>query len=176
MLFETLKLIFKSSNVKRYHIHPVIGEQNIAHHSWRLVMLLYYIVGNPSGNLIKAALLHDVPEVVTGDTPYTAKKLSIDLKRALDQMEQAFLSNNDLEIILFDNEKSILKMCDMLELIWFCREQIDLGNANFTSMFDRGMNIAKKLIREDEGLASYNSKILSILEQISIPGGTLYEY
>lgn len=174
---DTLKLIFKSSNVKRYHIHPVVGEQNIAHHSWRLVMLIYFTVKNPSPNLIKAALLHDAAEVITGDTPYTAKKLSLDLKRALDAMEKRFYEDNELNINLFENEQLYLKACDMLELLWFCKEQLDLGNANFTTMFDRAMEILQRTCDTDQsGDFQFWEKVLKITEQLAIPGRTIYEY
>lgn len=175
MRLDSLKMIMQSSNVKRYHIQPIIGEQNIAHHSWRLVMLLYYTVVNPSPALIKAALLHDVAEIITGDTPYTAKKLSLDLKRALDAMEQKFYKDFELEVDLHEPEKMSLKICDMLELIWFCREQIDFGNAFMANMFDRAKAALDKPLQDPDLCPVFVKNVKHIIEILSIPGGTIYE-
>lgn len=139
-------------------------------------MLLYYTLDNPSPNLIKTALMHDCAEVVTGDTPYTAKRASLDLKRALDAMELRFTQDNQLEVILFEPEKLYLKTCDMLELVWFCREQIDMGNANFVKMFDRGTAVVTSLIGDKELPITFRERVKKVLEQLSIPGGTIYEY
>lgn len=173
---DTLTLVFKSGNIKRYHIHSVIGEQNVAHHCWRVVMLLYYTVPNPSPNLIKAAMFHDCGEIITGDVPYTAKRDYVELKRMLDGIEKKFEEDNQLKFNIDTTEEVYLKVCDMLELAWFSKEQIDLGNKNFVAMFNKASLIVERLIKDYDISETFKSKVLDILQTLAIPGGTIYEY
>src|SRR5688500_16871066 len=62
-------------NVKRFHNEMTSFENLVATHSWGVAMLCDVLTGHePSVNLLRWAMYHDLAEQVTGDVPYTAKK------------------------------------------------------------------------------------------------------
>ena len=40
---NAIEIQFRASNIKRYHIDPITGEQNVGHHSYRVAQLVRYL-------------------------------------------------------------------------------------------------------------------------------------
>jgi 5'-deoxynucleotidase YfbR-like HD superfamily hydrolase len=136
---NTTELIEKNGRVTRYHTERVLHPETIAEHSWGVAMLCIALTnGNPSMNLLKAALYHDLAEHVTGDTPAPAKWNSPKLKEALTDIEWAFHKSTKTEVELTDDEMEIFKMADMLQLCIYCQSEWSMGNRTLTKIWHNG--------------------------------------
>ena len=138
-----------AAHVKRYHTIQTIGNQSVAEHSFHVAMLCLEIcklnnVDCPA-ELLKAALFHDLPEYKTGDVPATAKWGSPGLKTLLDSLEDDVISEYGLEVYLTIEEATILKYADILELVMYCVDQMNLGNRNARIIASRGLVFANIL-------------------------------
>lgn len=127
-------------NVRRYHTRSVIGEQTVAAHSWGVAMLLLELCENPSAELLRAALVHDLAEYDTGDVPSTAKWQSPELKAALSRLEGRIEVELEIAVELSQEERFALKLADMLELCWHAYEQRKLGNRYAEEWWENGSN------------------------------------
>jgi 5'-deoxynucleotidase YfbR-like HD superfamily hydrolase len=109
--------------VQRCHIVRHSGSYSNAEHSWGVAMLLLQLFPDRT-DLLPAALSHDVPETLWGDTPTTVKppganRLEDETNRQLQLPAEGDLSPED---------HRILKGCDKLELYLWAREQCAQGN------------------------------------------------
>lgn len=136
-----MEIARSAHGVKRYHTECTIGTQSVAEHSFGVGMLVLYLTNNEaSGNLLRAALFHDLAEQYTGDVPSMVKWDNKDLKAMLDKIEDNFVKSLGVLQDLTAEEVVILKWADMLELLYFCLEQRRLGNLNATNIFIRAVN------------------------------------
>lgn len=143
--------MLEASNVKRYHTFSIIGGQNIGHHSHRVAIILWFLTdGMASGNLIKAALFHDLSEIETGDTPATAKWSYPSIATSLKTVESMFDTHYQIDVELTAREQFLLKVADILELMIFAVEQRRLGNLNAKRLWARGYNYLNKLRKDQE--------------------------
>ncbi len=128
---ERLKLQLEAGEIKRYHTHPIIGEQTVGSHTYGVVQLVRILANDLlSVELLCAALDHDVPELLTGDIPFTAKRMSTELKILIDNLEAKVIADYGLSPSLTAVEYNILKQADLLEMGFFAIRQIELGNKN----------------------------------------------
>lgn len=121
----SLESVFIAGGVSRFHLYPF--RQSVAAHSWGVAMILYRTVKNPSPELIKAALAHDLGEIVTGDIPAPAKWRNPELKHVMEDMEEKAIAAMGLETDLSSDELYRLKNADMLEGMRFCVRQMECG-------------------------------------------------
>ena len=128
-----------AGNVIRFHTVRTIKQTTVAHHSWGVCLILAHIC-DPSANLLKAALYHDLAESVTGDVPATAKWRSVPLVIALEQLERRFNTAHDIQADLTAEEVELLKWADMLELIMYANQEVSMGNQAFRDIRERGWN------------------------------------
>lgn len=110
--------------VQRCHTVRHQGSYSNAEHSWGVAMLLLQLYPEYPG-LLAAALVHDIPEAVTGDVPATVKHGSDD-----HEFDDYILSTWELPTLgaLTEKEKHALKTCDKLELWLWAREHLSMGN------------------------------------------------
>jgi len=116
--------------VKRYHTVRTLRTQDLAAHSWGVAALVLCIWPNPSAALLQAALMHDCPELRTGDVPATAKWSSAELSNALDVLEDEFYNEFKLPSSygISEPETKVLKWCDGAELVFWCLEEYAMGD------------------------------------------------
>lgn len=127
--------LWAAGRVKRWHAFPIIGEQNVADHSWGVALIVAEIAEEHlSVNLMRAALTHDAAELYTGDVPYQTKKRWPHLADALDKCETDVERAHNIDWILTEKQREILKWADMFELMLFAEAQADLGNRNVVEM------------------------------------------
>jgi len=137
---------YEAGRVKRYHTIDTVKEQTVADHTWGVLMIVRYLTGRPSWSLVEAALLHDVPEVVTGDVPAPAKWQSQQPCDALDEIESKVLDEMKAPMpALTSEEVLILKIADTTELLLKARREMDLGNKEFNNVSNRGLEHLFKL-------------------------------
>ena len=129
--------VLESSNVSRFHAVPGLAPQTIAQHSWGVAMLCQYFNPDCSKDLILAALTHDCTEMVTGDTPATAKWESPELKALLDKIESEVEQEWGIQFSLNILDKRLLKLCDGLEGMNYCLERRKLGELEASVVFYR---------------------------------------
>lgn len=128
----------EAGHTRRFHIHPTIGFQTVAEHSFHVAMLCTELYqGKPSANLLKAALYHDLGESVTGDVPGHIKWKQPKLTACLEALEEQFMVDNDILTIITSEEEIALKLADALELAFYCCDQLMLGNRGMADIYNR---------------------------------------
>lgn len=143
---ERIMAVREGGQTQRCHTFPHSSLYNVAVHSFNAasLLLLLYPKGQPSLNLIKAVLWHDVPERWTGDVPSPAKWASPLLKKIMDNLEQRIFEKLELATIfkeLTPEELNWLTAVDLLELYIWSREQEMFGNPNAAYMRNRIWNL-----------------------------------
>lgn len=126
-----LNMLRDGMNVERFHTIPSAGRQTVGHHTANVIGLLYlaYVPDLPPEYLLKAALVHDMPEAFTGDTPANVKRVR-GLALELDVIEAEYMYGTLWECNVYDNYGDILKVCDRLELVLYLNERIAAGCFN----------------------------------------------
>ena len=147
-----------AGRIRRLHIKPMNGdEQNIAAHSWGVTMILLDLFPAVSRSCLIFALRHDVPEIVTGDVPANVKWEHPVLQDTLEGIEERFLdkmswpkeskkhgvphlagSEN------WNNERLYIKIADRVELLFYCLEQIYMGNLLLMDVFKNARDKLKE--------------------------------
>jgi len=120
--------------VSRYHAGLALRPYNVAMHSYNAVSLLMLLHPNPSPNLIKAVLWHDVGERWIGDTPRTAMWMDAEFGEMYERLEKRILDKLELFSSLDPYELKWLKAVDTLELWLWTREELALGNQTVQQM------------------------------------------
>lgn len=145
-LLKWISKAIRGAAVKRFHTVPTIGEQTVGTHSFGVAMMVLAITEQKAGaDLLRAALFHDMAEQVTGDSPFTAKKAFPLLKSTLEVVEEDWNQKEYFHVDLSNRDKIVLKWADMLELLWYCKVQRDLGNTNMDRVFNNGCNFLNTL-------------------------------
>ena len=107
---------YLSGKVKRWHTRHSIPPQTTADHSWGVAMILLQFCPNPSAALLRAAIIHDCGELVTGDIPGNFKRSNPELTKSLDALEDKAVA--DLGIarpVLTSEEELWLDFADKFE-------------------------------------------------------------
>jgi len=138
--YEKLETIYDAQFINRYHTVPLGGlRQTVSAHSYAVVVLLDQLWDNCSTNLLLSALYHDVPEIVLGDVPATAKWSYPEVQKAFKKAEQKVMKDLDIDFVLTDRELNRLKMADMLELVMYCHKLND-SNPRMKLIMQTGVN------------------------------------
>jgi 5'-deoxynucleotidase YfbR-like HD superfamily hydrolase len=144
--------LWHSGRVKRWHAFPIIGEQTVADHAWGVALIVAEIAEDElSISLLKAALTHDSPELLTGDMPYQTKKRWPELAQTLLTAEMEVEREYGIDFHLNVKQREILKWADMFELLMFADAQRNLGNRNVVEM----QRLAYSLVTEAPTVSAY---------------------
>lgn len=129
-MIRKVGLLRNGGNVKRWHTHPLIGEQTDAAHSWGVASLYLLLCPEPTMTLLKAMMWHDMAEQEVGDTSSPALMRNPALGTAYVEAEKKYLEAKFGLVVgmLAREERAWLDGCDKLECFLFCREQLFLGN------------------------------------------------
>ena len=133
-----------AGRIRRLHIRPMNGEeQSVAAHTWGVAMILLDLFPEVSKETLVFALRHDVAEVCTGDVPANVKWANPELESTLEWMESEFLKKMGWpDTVPSAYDEFAIKVADRVELIFYCLEQIYMGNWLLYDVFE---NAAKKL-------------------------------
>jgi 5'-deoxynucleotidase YfbR-like HD superfamily hydrolase len=134
-------LAYRNGNrVKRYHTLDTLVAETVGHHSANMAVLVTLIYPECTLPMLKWALLHDIAEQWTGDTPAPAKWASPALKNALDELEQRMLTDYSINMAdLGSAERAVLKQADMLDLCFKMSEELAMGNSTALPLLQRGL-------------------------------------
>lgn len=156
---DTFNLIRDAGHVKRCHTVQMHGEQTVGHHTYGVICIILELWPECSKSLIKAALYHDVPEFLTGDTPATAKWAYKPLADGIKQAESAIMDQHCLNVELTEEEERRLHIADLLELAMTSFEQLSMGNRLFNPIFQRCVTV----VRDRYGTTKDGMNALSFL-------------
>jgi len=129
--------IYNGGRVVRYHSTTFPRKQSVAEHSYGVASLCALCSLNPSAELLSAALFHDIAECVTGDIPAPVKTNNKKLGEMCACLERDFMETLWLTTSITEDEKVILKFCDMLEGMLFSLEEYRAGYPPAKDMFYR---------------------------------------
>jgi 5'-deoxynucleotidase YfbR-like HD superfamily hydrolase len=129
---DLVTMLREASRVERAHTLPHHGSYTNGQHQYDAVMLLFSLHPNPSMNLVKAVLTHDVGERWCGDIPAPAKWSDGEYAKRSQQLEARCLKSLGYDIILTEEERMWLKAVDSIELLLWAKDQIAMGNMNAT--------------------------------------------
>lgn len=119
--------IMNLSNIKRWGIIDMSREQSVAEHSYNVTMISLHIVKemdfNDEGGILEYmtmnwALVHDLPEISSGDIPTPMKSY---LKDSIAEMEKEKFPNwhSFKETVGDSLSKKIVKIADYIDAIQF---------------------------------------------------------
>lgn len=152
-----LDFIINGSETKRYHTVRTISEETVAHHSHGVALLCTFLSPNPSASLLKAALMHDLAEHVTGDIPSPAKR-AYGISEQVSDREDLLMREAGLSIpTLTSEEERILKLADIFQGAIFCLRECEMGNLRMAEIFERYMSYASPFVKslQDQEMYSY---------------------
>lgn len=130
-LNDRVNILRECSKVERAHTLPHHGSYTNGQHQYDAVMLLFELYpGEPSMNLVKAVLTHDLGERWCGDVPAPAKWSDGEFAKRIDLLEQRCRRALGYDIPLTPDEQNWLKAVDTVELLLWAKEQIAMGNTN----------------------------------------------
>lgn len=118
----TLADVLRSSDVNRWQIVRTSRHQSVAEHTFN-VMLIALDIADSMGiedqpSIMKCALMHDLPEVLTGDVATPTKRV-LDIGDRLEQIE-ALISYRGIKTQDYgDLIRHIVKMADLVEAAHF---------------------------------------------------------
>lgn len=141
--------LYAAGVVKRWHTWTTIKEQNLADHSWGVAMIILKIAPQDH-ELVRAALLHDLAEVESGDIPYPFKKRNPAVADALTMHEARFDSINGATCFLSEEQTKMLKWADMFELMLWSKRELKLGNENMRQPIDLAFHALRDMGHPNE--------------------------
>lgn len=152
-------------HTKRCHVMRTIQQPTVAEHSHGVALLCAQLYGGkPSANLLLAALYHDLPEHVTGDVPATAKWHYPNIAEALEKAEDQFVYDNCLATELTSEEKLTLRFADLLDLGFFCVDEITFGNRHVDEVYTNVNNALTKIVKEQTLPTEHFWELLNTLQ------------
>jgi 5'-deoxynucleotidase len=168
-------------SVQRYSSVPVIRSENVAEHSWQMVMICYLIghdlinqgVKLDMGKLLSRAAVHDVSETLSGDIIRSYKHSSESMEEACHHADiinmRKFVAEIDPDVHSRpgkmlemnwrrakddDLEGQIVKLADLLCVVSYCVAENALGN--------RAINFVLKGMYEDDLHPWHNHELLGV--------------
>ena len=141
--------VYKLTNIKRYCQQNKIKDESVAEHSFFVCWFVnrlctkYELSDTIRLMAMEAALLHDIPEVVTNDITRDVKDMIPEICELLQPHEEEIVKEHSLRAhkVLFNPEtieelvaKKVVKHADILSVLQYCQNEEKLGNKNFTEL------------------------------------------
>ena len=141
--------VYKLSNIIRYSQQNKIKNETVAEHSYYVSWFVnrlctkYSLSDTIRLMALEAALLHDVPEVITNDITYDVKRMIPEVPALLQPYEEEVIREHSSRAhkVLFNPEttdeivaKKLVKHADILSVLQYCQNEEALGNKNFTEL------------------------------------------
>lgn len=147
-MFQVLRrlgLLYDAGQVTRLHTVPTQRRHTIAEHVYGSLLIATELVALNHltaaeqvttldyATVVRALLVHDAPELETGDVPAPVKRVSPTVDEELAKLEQLFYLRADLSTPqLNELERDIVKASDTLDLGMTCLYERMLGNRHPT--------------------------------------------
>lgn len=129
-----VKALREGGHVRRVHTRPILGHYDVAQHTFGVLSLIMELHPEPSVDLVRATLWHDVPERWSGDCPAPAKWSSPRLVEGLSEVDDKVCARLWGTLAqapwhgLTRDESRWLKACDLTEFWLWAHEQRVMGN------------------------------------------------
>ena len=160
LLLDASSDVRRLSYVDRFSSIPVVVRENVAEHSFWVVlysMMIHREVGGPAEalpGLLAYAAVHDLPECLTGDVVRTFKYSSPEMKSAVDVAEGALTKRFPPELLGTYSDavagtedpryglyvKEVVKAADFLSLYQYMWRERSKGNREIDQFFARMKN------------------------------------
>ena len=165
---KTLATVWDAQFLLRYHTVANQSErQPVGAHSYAVSVLIDQLWPDSTKQLIIAALYHDVPEIILGDIPATAKWAYPEIQQAFEKAEKKVFDDLGLIFVLSPEEKLRLKMADMLELVLYTHRHSQ-GSDQMKMIMHSGINyLYQKFSDEPDFLP-----VKQVLAHYNVGGGT----
>jgi 5'-deoxynucleotidase YfbR-like HD superfamily hydrolase len=162
----------RGTAVKRYHTSPRLIQETVGHHTANLLGILLALEPAIPGTVLVAALMHDIDEAYTGDVPAPCKvdrpELAAELKAAGDNYRRTvwrgMVGSTPLPTPTTE-DYSLLKLADILDLIFSSYEELRLGNQNALEVALNGLAYMRALNVEDH----YRQRAEAMLACLHLP-------
>lgn len=141
--------VYKLTNIIRYSQLNKIKQESVAEHSYYVMWFVnrlctkYELCDRIRLQALEAALLHDIPEVITNDITYDVKRMIPEVSALLQPYEKQVISEHSVNACntLFYPEtdedfvaKALVKHADILSVMQYCHNEECLGNKNFIEL------------------------------------------
>jgi 5'-deoxynucleotidase YfbR-like HD superfamily hydrolase len=156
-----LRLFRAAASVIRVHTRRMIYRQSVGEHTFGVIALITLVKPEATVELLRAALVHDVPEAITGDVPSPTKNTA--LREAMMQLEYSINRRYSLEEVLSVHDERVLRYCDVMELAMFSCEEADMGNSYAALMMRRCLDAI-----EAHGLATVTPQALELFAMMRV--------
>ena len=164
-ILDLAKKVYFLETLQRFNDIPRVKNESVAEHCYLVVLftrMLYQVfMQKLSLNLqkmIDMAIIHDLAEVNLGDTSHRVKKLNPDLEATLNKIEVAELKNLLKDDYFVDClrefnsqetfESKIVKLADILSVIVYAQNTLNLGNMNMLNILKGAVKRANQLLEE----------------------------
>ena len=139
---DRVLLLRDAGVVKRSHTCRTLMDRNVAEHSHGVAMLVLTLYSwesgrTPPGNLLAAALVHDLSEISTGDVPAPVKRGNPELKYWLNKISTQWENSLGLRFDLTIEEENLLLWCDRMDFALYALEEVTMGNRFFAEYLNR---------------------------------------
>jgi 5'-deoxynucleotidase YfbR-like HD superfamily hydrolase len=129
-VFATPRL---AGQVQRYHTWSMHRQQSVGEHTWQTMRIYWQIWGPLPPDVCTHLIWHDAGELVLGDLPFPVKKNNPRLKHECDVIERQALvkmigGNIEDLIILSEEEKHRVKICDLIDMLEMGQTEFKMGN------------------------------------------------
>jgi 5'-deoxynucleotidase YfbR-like HD superfamily hydrolase len=132
--------LFRSAaDTKRYHTQRTLRDQTVGQHTFNMLMLVQQVAPDTRKEVLLAVMHHDLPEYFTGDMPAPIKRMHTALKVLMDELEQD-LAPLYHEFDLTPAEWALIKWVDLMELVLFSIEELNMGNKYALSVVKNGLD------------------------------------
>lgn len=144
MKTESLGVVLAAGDVLRCHTMPCVNRQTVGGHTWRTMVLLHWLFHPhyPPPRVTYALMMHDVPEVHTGDMPGDVKAAHPELADALGIIERRFEVTHGITCeLLYPDEVEVLAFCDRADLTLYALGERDMGNSYMAYLAEKAFNM-----------------------------------
>lgn len=134
-VMDRIAVLYRAGEIKRLHTVYTQHTHTVAEHvygSQIIAMELCLLNGLTASSMMRVVgtlLVHDAPEVWTGDWPAPIKREVPELKSIEAQLERQFYAKHNIELpSIIPIEEAIVKAADTLDLAMVCMREKLMGN------------------------------------------------
>lgn len=158
---KAVRIARAANNVKRFHTVERIREETVGHHSANVGAILLYLNPKVSRSALIYVLMHDWPELDTGDIPAPTKWASELLENEILFMEEKFWRDRlgTYPPAMTMEELMLVKAADMLDLVMSSMEEMHRGNQYAEELVNNGMNYLRGMNLPTETIHKINDLV-----------------
>ena len=150
-------------NVKRFHTTHRTQEETVGHHSANVCAILLRLDPTVRRDCLVAALMHDVPEVYTGDVPAPFKWDHPSIGVGLKEGEAAYVMDMKIpDPFLTPKEKQLLKVADMVDLVLSSLEEMGRGNRYAKTLVNNGQWYLQQMELPEDLQAKITTMVMEV--------------